>query len=174
MKFVRNFWDLEVYKVARELQTEVFELSKKFPSDERFSLTDQIRRSSRSVGAQIAESWGKRRYEKHFISKLTDADSEQFETQHWLLTAVDSAYITQEEAKPLILKCRRIGKMLGGAIANSQKFCDPEYGSKGNKVKEGELEYFVWPERGTESFGSEPFGPEGYASDACGGEGNQM
>jgi four helix bundle protein len=83
MVYVKSFRDLEVYKLAREVSKEIYLLSKAFPSEERYSLTDQIRRSSRSVGAQIAESWGKRRYENHFISKLTDADSEQLETQHW-------------------------------------------------------------------------------------------
>jgi four helix bundle protein len=77
MAYVKSFRDLEVYKLAREVSKEIFILSKEFPKEEKFSLTDQIRRSSRSVGAQIAEAWGKRRYELHFISKLTDADSEQ-------------------------------------------------------------------------------------------------
>ena len=64
------------------------EISKNFPREELFALTDQIRRSSRAIGAQLAEAWGKRRYEKHFISKLTDADAEQMETQHWIGIAV--------------------------------------------------------------------------------------
>ena len=84
MTYVKSFRDLEVYKLAREVSKEIYFLSKEFPKEEKYSLTDQIRRSSRSVGAQIAESWGKRRYELHFISKLTDADSEQLETQHWI------------------------------------------------------------------------------------------
>lgn len=87
MKKVSSFRDLEVYKLCRQLAKEIFELSKKFPKEETYSLTDQIRRSSRSVGAQIAEAWGKRRYEKHFISKLTDAGGEQLETQHWIDSA---------------------------------------------------------------------------------------
>jgi len=84
MAYVKSFRDLEVYKLAREVSKEIFLLSKEFPKEEKYSLTDQIRRSSRSVGAQIAEAWGKRKYELHFISKLTDADSEQLETQHCL------------------------------------------------------------------------------------------
>jgi four helix bundle protein len=72
-----------------------FELSKSFPAEERFSLTDQGRRSSRSIGAQIAEAWAKRGYEKHFVSKLTDADGEQQETQHWVDAALDCGYLTQ-------------------------------------------------------------------------------
>ena len=76
----QSFRDLIVYKKSRLLQQEIFKLTRKFPKDESFSLTDQIRRSSRSIGANLAESWAKRRYEKHFISKLTDADGEQMET----------------------------------------------------------------------------------------------
>src|SRR5688572_22090803 len=81
---VKTFSDLEVYKLCRLLARDIFYLSREFPKEEAYSLTNQIRRSSRSVGAQIAEAWGKRRYEKHFVSKLTDADGEQLETQHWI------------------------------------------------------------------------------------------
>ncbi len=84
MDYVKSFRELEVYKLSREVSKEIYILTRCFPKEELFSLTDQIRRSSRSVGAQISEAWGKRRYEMHFISKLTDADSEQLETQHWL------------------------------------------------------------------------------------------
>ncbi len=73
MEYVKSFRDLEVYKLSRKL----VEISKKFPREEMYSLTDQVRRASRSIGGQIAEAWGKRRYEKHFVSKLTDADGEQ-------------------------------------------------------------------------------------------------
>jgi four helix bundle protein len=84
MEYVESFRDLEVYKFSRLLSKEIFELTKSFPKEEMYSMTDQVRRSSRSIGAQIAEAWGKRRYEKHFVSKLTDADGEQLETQHWI------------------------------------------------------------------------------------------
>ncbi len=84
--YARDFRELVVYRRQRELAREVFAVSKKFPREESRSLTDQIRRSSRSIGAQIAEAWAKRRYEKHFISKLTDADAEQRETQHCIET----------------------------------------------------------------------------------------
>jgi four helix bundle protein len=93
MNYAKSFRELEVYKLARELAREIFNISKSFPKEETYSLTDQIRRSSRSVGAQIAEAWAKRKYERHFISKLTDADGEQQETQHWLETAFDCNYI---------------------------------------------------------------------------------
>lgn len=85
MEYVKSFRELEVYRLARQLSKEIFEISKTFPKEEMYSLTDQVRRSSRSIGGQIAEAWGKRRYEKHFISKLTDADGEQLETQHWIV-----------------------------------------------------------------------------------------
>jgi len=95
--YAKNFRELAVYKLSRKMAKELFELSKTFPKEEMYSLTDQMRRASRSIGGQIAEAWGKRRYEKHFISKLTDADGEQLETQHWLETAFDCAYITDKQ-----------------------------------------------------------------------------
>ena len=96
MKHANSFRDLEVYTLASQLAKEVFEISKTFPKEERYSLTDQLRRSSRSTGAQIAEAWAKRRYVAHFVSKLTDADGEQQEAQHWLGTARACQYITEE------------------------------------------------------------------------------
>ena len=125
MVYVKSFRDLEVYKLAREVSKEIFILSKEFPKEERYSLTDQIRRSSRSVGAQIAEAWGKRRYEMHFISKLTDADAEQLETQHWLEEATECLYITFETSKLLLQKCESIGKMIQSMIDKSSAFCKP-------------------------------------------------
>ena len=85
---IESFRELKVYKAAFELQQEIFEVTGSFPKGEVFSLTDQMRRSSRSIGANLAEAWHKRRYEAHFVSKLTDADGEQAETQHWLDTAL--------------------------------------------------------------------------------------
>ena len=123
MGFVKEFRELEVYKLSRRLSKEIFEISKQFPKEEMYSLTDQVRRSSRSVGAQIAEAWGKRKYEKHFISKLTDADGEQLETQHWIETAVDSSYISNELANRLLDQCLSIGKMLNSMINKSSTFC---------------------------------------------------
>ncbi|MBI5008130.1 MAG: four helix bundle protein [Bacteroidia bacterium] len=124
MVYVKSFRDLEVYKLAREVSKEIYLITKDFPSEEKFSLTDQIRRSSRSVGAKIAEAWGKRRYENHFISKLTDADSEQLETQHWLEEADECNYITNELSKDLIQKCESIGKMIHSMIDKSSAFCN--------------------------------------------------
>lgn len=126
MAYVKSFKDLEVYKLSRELSSEIFEVTKSFPKEERYSLTDQIRRSSRSIGAQVAEAWGKRRYEKHFISKLTDADSEQYETQHWIDVALECGYIKDEKNIILINKCNSIGKMLYSMINKSNMFCQAQ------------------------------------------------
>ena len=121
--YVKSFRNLDVYKLSREVSREIYVISRSFPSEEKYSLTDQIRRSSRSVGAQIAEAWGKRRYELHFISKLTDADSEQLETQHWLEISEESGYIVSETSENLLQKCESIGKMLQSMIDKSSAFC---------------------------------------------------
>jgi len=123
MTYAKSFRELEVYKLSRDLARDIFQSSKNFPKEETYSLTDQIRRSSRSIGAQIAEAWAKRRYEKHFISKLTDADGEQQETQHWLETASDCNYIDKITLKSLLNKCESIGKMLNGMMSKAQLFC---------------------------------------------------
>src|SRR6188472_323273 len=123
MEYVTSFRDLEVYKMARKLAKEVFECSKKFPKEEMYSLTDQARRASRSIGGQIAEAWGKRRYKKHFVSKLTDADGEQLETQHWIETALDCKYLLPETSKDLLQKCYSIGKMLSSMMDKASSFC---------------------------------------------------
>jgi four helix bundle protein len=123
MGYVKSFRDLEVYKLAREVSKEIFILTKNFPKEETYSLTDQIRRSSRAVGAQIAEAWGKRRYENHFIAKLTDADAEQLETQHWLEESEECKYLKTETSKLLLQKCESIGKMLQSMIDKSSTFC---------------------------------------------------
>jgi four helix bundle protein len=108
--------------LAFELQQEIFEASKLVPLEERYALTDQIRRASRSVGANVSEAWQKRRYVAHFISKLTDADGELAESQHWLVTAAACNYLSKEKAESLVNKCRRIGQMLGYMMANSEKW----------------------------------------------------
>ena len=120
---ILSFKDLRVYKLAFELQQEIFETSKRFPAEERYALTDQVRRASRSVGANLAEAWQKRRYIAHFVSKLTDADGEQAETQHWLDTAGACNYVSEKEQTALLGKCKRIGQMLGTMIAKPEKFC---------------------------------------------------
>ncbi|MFN7928592.1 MAG: four helix bundle protein [Blastocatellia bacterium] len=95
---VRRHTDLDVYKRAFAVAMRIFELTKKFPADERYSLTDQIRRSSRSVAANLAEAWRKRRYEGAWISKLGDSEAEAAETQTWLQFAVECGYLEREIA----------------------------------------------------------------------------
>ncbi|MBK8989385.1 MAG: four helix bundle protein [Chloroflexi bacterium] len=138
LTYTHSFRGLLAYKLARELSLLVFERTKKFPKEEAYALTDQIRRSSRSIGANIAEAWAKRRYEKHFISKLTDADGEQQETQHWIETAVDCHYLTPAEANQLLSHCQRIGQLIGGMISKADQFCNPE-----NYLRESPAEYFT-------------------------------
>src|SRR2546425_13009476 len=87
LPYARSFTDLAVYQKARVLTREVFKITKRFPREEAFSLTDQWRRAARSIGGQLAEAWAKRRYPAHFVSKLTDADGEQNETKHWIIVA---------------------------------------------------------------------------------------
>jgi len=123
MAYVQHFRDLDVYKTAQALSQQIFELSLCFPKEETYSLTDQIRRSARSIGAQIAEAWGKRKYRKHFISKLTDADSELFETQHWTQTASNCSYIPNEIANKLIEDYQVLSRMINSMINKSDSFC---------------------------------------------------
>ena len=134
-----NFRDLIVYQKARALAREIFEVSTTFPKEEMYSLTDQLRRASRSVGGQIAEAWGKRRYERHFVSKLTDADSEQYETQHWLETALDCDYLDEQQVVALVRKCEEIGRLLGGMMDKAHLFCRTTTGS----LCEPDLEYYI-------------------------------
>jgi len=139
LRHAGSFRDLIVYQKSRALAKEIKTLTGSFPKDERFSLTDQVRRSSRAVGANIAESWAKRRYEKHFISKLTDSDGEQMETQHWIGTALDCDYIDQKSHDQLISKCLEIGRMLNGMMDKADMFC----GEPPRTVREESAVYFV-------------------------------
>lgn len=99
-KVVRHT-DLEVYQRTFDAAMQIFTLSKKFPAEEKFSMTDQIRRASRSVAANLAEGWRKRRYAASFVSKLNDCEGEAAETQCWLQFAVECGYITSDEARSL-------------------------------------------------------------------------
>jgi four helix bundle protein len=126
LQHAESFRELEVYKRSWQVSREVFQATTSFPREEAYSLTDQVRRSSRSVGAQIAEAWGKRRYQKHFVSKLTDADAEQIETQHWLGIAADCNYLSIAEGQKLIDELTEIGRMLHGMINKAHKFCSSE------------------------------------------------
>jgi len=120
---VTNHRELVAYKKAFELQQGVFVTSKGFPKEEMYSLTDQGRRSSRSIGANIAEAWRKRRYEAHFISKLTDADGENAETQHWLDTARACDYIDQARHAELLALSEEVGKLIGSMIQDAHRWC---------------------------------------------------
>lgn len=126
MDYVDSYRDLKVYKLARSLAKDIFETTKNFPREEIFALTGQIRRCSRSIGGQIAEAWGKRRYVAHFVSKLTDADGEQFETRHWTDTSIDCKYISQEKADEWHDKCQQIGRMLQSMMDKADTFCQPK------------------------------------------------
>ena len=114
--------DLEVYKKAYSLAMQIFQISKTFPKEERYALTDQIRRSSRSVCLNLREAWAKRKYEAHFISKLTDCDGENSETDSSLDFSKDCGYITLEEHQTLVVMNREVGKMLGSMINNPGSF----------------------------------------------------
>ncbi|HEY4490911.1 MAG TPA: four helix bundle protein [Acidobacteriota bacterium] len=114
--------DLEVYKKAYVLAMEIFEISRSFPAEEKFSLTSQIRRSSRSVCLNLREAWAKRRYKAHFLNKLTDCDGENTETDSSLDFARDCGYINAEHHAALSAKCHEVGKMLGGMLGNPAGF----------------------------------------------------
>ncbi len=117
-----DYKDLLAYQKAFQLAMEIFELSKSFPIEEKYSLTDQIRRSSRSVCANIAESYRKRRYVNHFISKLTDSDAENSETNVWLDFSLECNYIPKEIHQILNQKTIEIGKLINFMINNPNKF----------------------------------------------------
>ena len=117
-----SFRDLTVYKKAFSLAMEIFNISKSFPKEETYSLTDQIRRSSRSVCSSIAEAYRKRRYEAHFISKTSDADMENSETQVWLDFSFECRYINNELYNDLLIKSEEVGKLLNHMIENPEKY----------------------------------------------------
>ena len=117
-----DFKELLAYQKGFQLAMEIFEISKTFPIEERYSLTDQIRRSSRSVCANMAESYRKRRYLKHFISKLTDCDAENSETNVWLDFSFECKYISHETHNILTQKSNEVGKLINFMINNPTKF----------------------------------------------------
>ncbi len=123
MSKVGSFKDLIVYQKAYKLAMEIFEISKSLPKEEKYSLTDQIRRSSRSVTSCIAESWAKRRYEKAFVSKLTDSLGEEYETECWLDYTRDCKYIQTDTHKRILSEYDEVRKMLISMINNPEKWC---------------------------------------------------
>ena len=140
--YAKSFKDLRVYQKARDVSRAVFQLTRTFPKEETYSLTDQFRRAARSIGAQVAEAWGKRRYEKHFLSKLTDADAEQMETQHWVGEALDCGYLSAANAAQLNSGLEEVGKMLNSMMEKSDSFCGPLDAT----LHESAAEYFTSPD----------------------------
>ena len=117
-----NFKESTVYKKAFSLAMDIFEISKSFPIEEKYSLTDQVRRSSRSVCANLAEAYRKKFYPKSFISKLTDCDGENSETNVWIDFALACKYINNEVANSLSTKSEEVGKLLNDMINNPEKY----------------------------------------------------
>lgn len=122
-ELIENYTELRVYKLAFESAIHIFELSKNWPSEEKYSLTDQIRRSSRSVCSNIAEAWRKRRYPAHFVSKLSDSDSESAETEVWLDFGLRLGYLTKDDHAELRDHYDHICRMLTNMITNPEPWC---------------------------------------------------
>ncbi|NQV02817.1 MAG: four helix bundle protein [Bacteroidia bacterium] len=121
---MRNFKELIVYQKAFKLAMEVYQITKSFPREEMYSLTSQIRRSTRGVCSNIAEGYRKRQYPSHFISKVSDADMENSETIVWIDFSSNCSYISQETAKKLYNEVEEIGKLLGYMIQHPEKYCN--------------------------------------------------
>ena len=119
-----GFRDLKVYQLAFKLAMEIFFESKRFPAEEKYSLTDQIRRASRSVPGNIGEGYRKKRYPKLFVSKMADAVGEATETQVWLDFAYECGYLSQSRQLELRTGYEEVGRMLGGMIAHPERFCN--------------------------------------------------
>src|SRR5216683_1253986 len=123
MAMIKSFRDLNVYNAARREAKAIYERSKMFPKEERYALTDQIRRSSRAVKAMIAEAWGRRRYKAAFINKIDEALGEANETQSWLDDARDDEYLSKEDFEELDDRYQAIGGMLSRMIDRADDFC---------------------------------------------------
>lgn len=117
-----DFTDLLAYKKSFELAMSIFETTKSFPKEEMYSLTDQIRRSSRSANICMVEAYRKRRYKAHFISKLTDSDMENSETKGWLKFALECRYISELHFNELVTKNDEVGRLLNHMISNPEKY----------------------------------------------------
>ncbi len=137
---IKRFEELRVYQMAFEAAMRIFELSKTWPKEEQYSLTDQIRRASRSVCANIAEGWRKRRYQRHFISKLTDADGEAAGTRVFLSFAFHCGYLEESDYIDLDKTYDRISGGLVNMMANPDKWCGPSY-----LVREDGADYNIDP-----------------------------
>ena len=119
---IRSAKELTVYKKAYFMAMRIFQVSKRFPPEERYALTGQIRRASRSICMNLREAWAKRRYRDHFVSKLSDCDAENAETDTALDFSKDCQYITEDEHAELTGLCSEVGKMLGSMISAPDKF----------------------------------------------------
>ena len=119
---IKHFRELDVYQNALMAAMEIFEIIRKFPVEEKYSLIDQTRRSSRSVCTNLREAWAKRKYEAHFVSKLTDADGENGETETWLDFAHDCSYLSKGDHAVFTEKCHEVGAMLGSMISDPSSF----------------------------------------------------
>lgn len=117
-----SYKDLETFKKAYALAMEIFEISKSFPKEEKYSLTDQVRRSSRSVCTNFGEAYRRRKYPAHFVSKLTDADAENTETEIWIKFAFDCKYIDEHKYSDFTERSAEVGRMLGYMISHPDKF----------------------------------------------------
>ncbi len=123
MSDYRGFRDLIVYQKSYKLAIDIFRATKSFPREEIYSLTDQLRRASRSVSSNIAEGWPKRRYPKSFVSKLIDSAGEAAETEHWLDMSRDLGYLSLEQHDDFLNRCQEVEKMLASMIEHPEKFC---------------------------------------------------
>jgi len=123
MAKITSFRELKTYQLARGEARRVFKITVRFPSEERYSLVDQVRRSSRAVAAMIGEAWARRRYEAVFVSKISEALGEATETQVWLDHALDSGYLAAGEHADLDAKWAEVGAMLQGMIDKAPAFC---------------------------------------------------
>ncbi len=123
MAVIRSFRDLKVYQAARDEARKVFEATRAFPSEEKYSLTDQIRRSSRAVNAMIAEAWARRRYQAAFVNKINEALGETMETQAWLDHALDCAYLTPALHREFDAAWQSIGARLQKMMERADTFC---------------------------------------------------
>jgi four helix bundle protein len=139
LPYAKAFWELRGCERTRELQQQLFELSKDFPVDETCSLADQLRRASCSVGAQIAEEWGKRHSIRHFESRLTDALGENNETRHWIIGGVDDGCLSPEKSRLLFERSLQIGRLIQAMIHRADEFCT---GSANPQLREPTPSFF--------------------------------
>ncbi len=123
MAIINGFRDLIVYQKAFKISMDIFEITKSFPKEEKYSLTDQIRRSSRSVTANMAEAWARKKYVKHFVSKLTDSLGEEYETENWLDYSLACNYVDKQTYDKLMSGYDEVRKMLIAMINFPEKFC---------------------------------------------------